>query len=82
VTLESQADYEAAVQRAAALSDAPAGSVQAAEFQRLTGDIRRWNEAHKGENSQGPEPSGELLTPDDLPFAGLPGNLGKLKDEG
>ncbi|MGO4408316.1 hypothetical protein AB4Z10_29200 [Bosea sp. RAF48] len=68
------------IQRAAALSDAPEGSPQATEFQQLADEIRGWDEAHKGENSQGPESSDSLLKPDDLPFSGLPGNLGKLKD--
>lgn len=27
------------------------------------------------------EPGGQLLTEDDLPFSGLPGNLGKLRQE-
>lgn len=81
MTLKNHEEYEAAVQRAAALSDAPAGSPQAIEFQQLTAEIRQWNEAHKGENSHGPEPSDGLLKPDDLPFSGLPGNLGKLHED-
>lgn len=81
MTFKNRAEYEAALQRAAALSDAPAGSPQATEFQQLTSEIRRWNEAHRGESDQGPEPSNRLLKPDDLPFSGLPGNIGKLNDD-
>uniref|UniRef100_A0A9E7ZRH6 Uncharacterized protein n=1 Tax=Bosea sp. NBC_00436 TaxID=2969620 RepID=A0A9E7ZRH6_9HYPH len=80
MTLKTHEEYEAAVQRAAALSDAPGGSPQATQFQQLADEIRDWNEAHKGKNSHGPEHSDSLLKPDDLPFSGLPGNLGKLKD--
>lgn len=40
--------------------------------------FRKWDEAHKGENAHGPEPDQSLLRADDLPFSGLPGNLGKL----
>lgn len=79
--LTSHDEYRAAVQRAAALSDAPEGSEQAAEFHALTAAIRDWDEAHKGENSHGPEPDQSLLRPDDLPFSGLPGNLGKLRKD-
>ena len=75
----SRDEYSAAVQRAAALSDAPEGTEQAAEFRTLTEAIRRWDEEHEGENSHGPETETDLLRPDDLPFSGLPGNLGKLK---
>ncbi|WP_336812389.1 hypothetical protein [Bosea sp. MMO-172] len=81
MTLKTHEEYEAALQRAAALSDAPPDSPQATEFQQLTAEIRRWNEAHKGESSHGPEPSEGLLKPDDLPFSGLPGNLGKLNKD-
>ncbi len=81
MTFKNHEEYEAAVQRAAALSDAPAGTPQAAEFLRLTDKIRHWNEAHRGEKSHGPEPSDSLLKPDDLPFSGLPGNLGKLNKD-
>lgn len=70
--------YNAAVRRAAALSDALPNSEEGLEFQRLTAAIRDWDEAHKGENAHGPEPDQSLLRPDDLPFSGLPGNLGKL----
>ncbi len=71
-------EYNAAVQRAAALSDALPKSEEGLEFQRLTSAIREWDEAHKGENAHGPELDQSLLRPDDLPFSGLPGNLGKL----
>ncbi|MGO4741270.1 hypothetical protein AB4099_32435 [Bosea sp. 2KB_26] len=81
MTLRNHEEYEAAVQRIATLRDAPEGSPQATEFVQLTAEIRRWNEAHEGENDHGPAPSHSLLTPDDLPFSGLPGNLGKLKKD-
>lgn len=81
MTLTNHEEYEAAVQRAATLSDAPEGSAEAAEFQHRTAEIRHWNEEHKGENTHGPEPTDGLLKSDDLSFSGLPGNLGKLKDD-
>lgn len=71
-------EYRAAVQRAAAISDAQPDSEEGREFQLLTSAIQEWDGAHKGENAHGPEPDQSLLRPDDLPFAGLPGNLGKL----
>lgn len=74
-------EYQAAVQRAAAVSDALPDSDEGREFQRLTSAIREWDEAHKGENAIGPEPDQSLLRPDDLPFSGLPGNLGKLRKD-
>lgn len=77
--LSNHDEYRAAVQRAAALSDAPEGTEQATEFCTLTEAIRLWDEEHEGENSHGPEGETDLLRPDDLPFSGLPGNLGKLK---
>lgn len=73
-------EYEAAVARASALSDAREGSAAAAEHAELTAALRAWTEAHKGENSNGPEPIVGLNTPDDLSVSGLPGNLGKLRD--
>lgn len=76
--ISNQDEYQAAVQRAAAVSDAPSDSEEGREFQRLTSAIRDWDEAHKGENASGPEPDQSLLRPDDLPFSGLPANLGKL----
>jgi hypothetical protein len=79
--LSNHDEYRAATARAAALSDAPEGTEQAEEFHRLVAAIRAWDEAHKGENSHGPEPDQSLLRPDDLPFSGLPGNLGKLEKD-
>lgn len=76
--ISNHSDYRAAVKRAAAISDAPEGSEEARELRRLTSQIRRWHDAHKGENSHGPEEDQSLLRPDDLPFSGLPGNIGKL----
>lgn len=78
MTITTHADYRAAVERAAAISDAPEGSETAHEFKRLTSEIFQWDEAHKGESAHGPEEDQSLLRPDDLPFSGLPGNLGKL----
>lgn len=72
-------DYRAAVARAAALDAAAPGTPEAEEFRRLTSAIREWDEAHKGENANGPEEHHGALTADDLPFSGLPGNLGKLQ---
>lgn len=73
-------EYNAAVARASSLSDAPEGSPAAAEHAELMAAIRAWDEAHKGENSHGPEPVVGLTRPDDLSVSGLPGNLGKLHD--
>ncbi|UZF95645.1 hypothetical protein [Bosea sp. NBC_00550] len=78
MTITSHAEYRAAVERAAAISDATDGSEGADEFTRLTSEIRQWDEAHKGDNAHGPDADQSLLRPDDLPFSGLPGNLGKL----
>lgn len=36
--------------------------------------------ANLASNESKPARAGELLTEDDLPFSGLPGNLGKLQD--
>ncbi|MCU4181001.1 hypothetical protein [Bosea sp. BH3] len=79
--LSSHDDYRAATARAASLGDAPEGTEQAEELQRLVAAIRDWDAAHKGENSHGPEPDTSLLRPDDLPFSGLPGNMGKLRKD-
>lgn len=81
VRISSRDEYRAAVQRAAAVSDALPDSEEGREFQRLTSAIRRWDEAHKSENASGPEPDQSLLRPDNLPFSGLPGNLGKLRKD-
>jgi hypothetical protein len=74
-------DYAAAVERAASLDGALPNSEQGREFERLTLAIREWDEQHKGKNAQGPEPHESTLTVDDLPFSGLPGNLGKLNKD-
>ena len=76
--ISNREEYEAALARANALSDAPEGSAQAAEFAELEAALRTWNEARQGENSHGPEEVEGLLRPDDLPISGLPGNIGKL----
>ncbi|UZF93254.1 hypothetical protein [Bosea sp. NBC_00550] len=78
MTILDHDEYRAAVERAVALSDASEGSEEAREFSRLTAEIRDWDEAHKGDNAHGPEEDQSLLRPDDLPFSGLPGNLGRL----
>lgn len=72
-------EYQAAVHRAAALSDALPDSEQGREYQRLVGEIREWDEAHKGQNAHGPEEDDGFLTADDMAVTGLPGNLGKLR---
>ncbi|CAH1699643.1 conserved hypothetical protein [Hyphomicrobiales bacterium] len=71
-------EYQAAVHRAAALSDALPDSEQGREYQRLISEIREWDDAHKCQNAHGPERDEGLLTPDDVAVTGLPGNLGKL----
>lgn len=76
--ISNHSDYRSAVERAAAISEAAEGSEEARELSRLTSQIRRWDDAHKGENSHGPEEDKSLLRSDDLPFSGLPGNIGKL----
>ncbi|WP_377840163.1 hypothetical protein [Bosea sp. UC22_33] len=81
MAITTHADYRAAVERAAAISDAAERSDEARERDRLVFEIRQWDEAHKGENANGPEEDQSLLRPDDLPFSGLPGNLGKLHQD-
>lgn len=76
--ISNHSNYQAAVERAAAISNAEEGSEAAREFTRLTSQIRRWDDAHKGEKAHGPEEDQSLLRPDDLSFSGLPGNIGKL----
>jgi hypothetical protein len=77
--LRTKAEYEAAALRANALSDAPKGSPAAEEWGTLIADLRMWDEMHKGEHKNGPEPVEGLNRPDDMSVSGLPGNLGKLK---
>jgi|APAra7269096613_1048513.scaffolds.fasta_scaffold12379_1 hypothetical protein len=72
-------EYAAAAARASSLSDAPEGSEAASELAELVTALRAWDEAHKGQNSHGPEPVEGLNRPDDLSVSGLPGNLGKLR---
>lgn len=81
--ITSKAEYEAAAERANAISDAPEGSPAASELAALVEALRKWDEEHTGENRNGPENSdvGTALTKDDLPISGLPGNLGKLNAE-
>lgn len=82
--IETRADYEAALARAQALGAATAqeDTPEARELAALTQAIRRWEEA-RGDRSFGreanPEP-GSNRSPDDLPVAGLPGNLGRLHE--
>lgn len=80
--IQNHTEYAAAAERANALSDAPEGSEAARELAVLIEALRKWDEAHAGENAHGPETHpepGSILSPDDLPVSGLPGNLGKLK---
>ncbi|AOO81330.1 hypothetical protein [Bosea vaviloviae] len=79
--IANKAEYEAAAARANALSDAPEGSPAAQELATLVAELRQWDEAHKGENSHGPEPVAGLNRPDDMSVSGLPGNIGKLKKD-
>jgi hypothetical protein len=78
MNIRDKAEYDAAATRANAISDAPEGTPEARELARLVAAIRAWDEAHKGEQSHGPEPVSGLTRPDDLSVSGLPGNLGKL----
>lgn len=80
VKISNRGEYEAANARASSLTDGPEGSAAAAEQTELTTALRAWDQAHKGENSQGPEPVEGLTRPDDFSVSGLPGNLGKLHD--
>jgi hypothetical protein len=79
MAISNHEEYRAAVERAATLSNAPQGSPAETEFKTLKTEIRRWDEEHKGDNSHGPEPVEGFIRSDDLPFSGLPGNLGKLR---
>ena len=78
--ITTRAEYDHAVARANALSDAPEGSPQAQELATLTADLRAWDEKHRGENANGPDSDTDasLDSPDDMSVSGLPGNLGKL----
>lgn len=80
--IENKDEYDAAAARANALSDAPEGTVAAAELADLIMAIQDW-EASREPEGHGPEANpapGTNRSPDDLPFAGLPGNLGKLRE--
>lgn len=79
--IASHEEYQAAVHRAAALSDALPNSEAGREYQRLVSEIREWDEAHKGQSAHGPEEDEGFLTPDDIAVIGLPGNLGKLRKD-
>lgn len=78
--IKSRAEYDHAVARANTLSDAPEGSQQAEERATLTADLRAWDDAHRGENANGPDSDTDasLESPDDMSVSGLPFNLGKL----
>jgi hypothetical protein len=71
-------EYEAALARAKALSDAPEGTPAGAELFELVAALRAWDEIHKGESANGPEPVDGLTRPDDMTISGLPFNIGKL----
>lgn len=80
--IENNDEYEAAAARANALSDAPEGSKAAAELAELVAALRQWEasrepQGHRPEDNPVP---GTNQSPDDLPFSGLPGNLGKLRE--
>lgn len=77
--IASHEEYQAAMHRAAALSDALPDSEQGREYRRLISEIRDWDEAHKGQNAHGPEQYDGSLTSDEMAVTGLPGNLGKLR---
>lgn len=78
--INNRAEYEQAIARANALSDAPEGSQQAQERAELAADLRAWDEKHRGENAHGPDSDTDvsLESPDDMSVSGLPFNLGKL----
>ncbi|MCV9937145.1 hypothetical protein OIU35_12290 [Boseaceae bacterium BT-24-1] len=80
--IQSHTEYAAAAERANALSDVPEDSAAAEELKNLVAALRQWDEDHAGENKHGPEANpapGTNRSSDDLPVAGLPGNLVKLK---
>ncbi|SEG10691.1 hypothetical protein [Bosea lathyri] len=79
--ITNKTEYEAIAARARALSDAQEGSPAGEELATLVSELRQWDEAHKGEQSHGPEPVEGLNRPDDMSISGLPGNLGKLKKD-
>jgi hypothetical protein len=54
------------------------GIMRAGAASGLIAAIRVLDEAHKSEQSYGPEQVSGLTRPDDLSASGLPGNLGKL----
>lgn len=56
-------EYAAAAARASSLSDAPEGSEAASELAELVTALRAWDEAHKGQNSHGPEPARRRAEP-------------------
>lgn len=79
--IESKDELDAAAKRANALSDAVEGTPAAEELADLVTAIRDW-EARRVSEDHGPDENPEPGTnrsPDDLPFSGLPGNLGKLR---
>jgi hypothetical protein len=81
--ISNKAEYVAAAERANALSDAPEGSPAGRELAELVAALRGWDAAHRKERGRedNPEPASNT-SPDDLPVAGLPGNLGKLRQDG
>ncbi|MDU0343718.1 hypothetical protein [Bosea rubneri] len=77
--IENHDEYEAAAARANALSDAPEGSEAAEELAELVAALREWD-ARREPASEGQEHNPSPSTnqrPDDLPFSGLPRNLGR-----
>lgn len=79
MTLRNEVEYQAALARAFAMTDAPPESVEYAERAGLLAEIRAWEASRGGEAKHGPEPVAGLTRPDDWNVSGLPGSLGKLK---
>ncbi|MDU0341989.1 hypothetical protein [Bosea rubneri] len=80
--IENKDEYEAVAARANALSAAPESSKAAAELAELVAALLQW-EARREPQGHGQEDNpapGTNQSPDDLPFSGLPGNLGKLRE--
>lgn len=80
--IESKEEFDAVAARANALSDAAEGTPAADELAELIAAIRGW-EARREPEGHGPEENPEPGTnrsPDDLPFSGLPANVGKLRE--
>jgi antitoxin component HigA of HigAB toxin-antitoxin module len=74
--ITTEDEYRAALERIAELGEAASDSE---ELAALVAETSAWEaKAHRSESW--PPPEG-ITSPDDLPFSGLPGNLGKLKKD-